>query len=195
MNKKVMFVCLSVSILLMCPLITFAGTLFRLPLAYNTGYSAWFDHNSLSGVKLRYDCATNFPYDNHLGTDFAASMGSYVYSGAAGTIYLSIANCPDGIDPNCGYGYGNQVRLEHGDGLVTIYAHMKQWTPICCQSVLCGAYLGQTGNSGYSTGPHLHFELRLDRSTSYRRDFFGGACNSPSYWVNQNGGWPTTQCQ
>ncbi|HDO23698.1 MAG TPA: M23 family metallopeptidase [bacterium] len=185
--------------LLMMPVLSLnnanATTLYRLPLASNPGYNAWFDHNASVGSELRYDCVTNFSYDNHHGTDFAASFGTSIYSGAAGSLYYRVDNCPDGSQPSCGSYYGNHVRLWHADGRVTIYAHMRQWTPIWYQSVLCGVYIGQSGNSGQSSGPHLHFELWQNTGIGTRLDFFGGNCNSPSYWVNQNGGWPTTQCQ
>lgn len=172
-----------------------AVTLCRLPLASNPGYNAWFDHNWSVGPKLRYDCATSFSYDQHHGTDFATSMGAQVYAAAIGGLYYRVDGCPDGSNPSCGGGYGNHVRIQHSDSHVTIYAHLKNGTPAWYQSILCGGGVGQSGNSGTSSGPHLHFERWQSTSIGTRLDFFSGGCNSPSYWVNQNGGWPTTQCQ
>ncbi len=174
-----------------------AGTLFRLPLASNPGYSSWFDHNSNPGGLLRYDCATSFSYDDHHGTDYAAGLGTAVYAGAIGSLYQRCDGCPDNgtVCSACG-AFGNQVRISHpSDGRVSIYAHLKNGTVAWPQTILCGGPVGQSGSSGQSTGPHLHFELWQNTGIGSRLDFYGGSCNSPSYWVNQNGGWPTTQCQ
>lgn len=173
-----------------------AQTLFRLPLASNPGYSAWFDHNDSIGSLLRYDCVTSFSYDGHHGTDFTAGMGTPIYAGAVGSLYYRVDGCPDGSMPACGGSYGNHVRIQHFiDSHVSVYAHMKNGTSAWYASVMCGANIGQTGNSGTSTGPHLHFELWEGSSIGTRIDFFGGRCGYPIYWVNQNSGWPTTQCQ
>jgi len=186
---------------IICAMLLFGGiptvftqTKYRLPLASNPGYNAWFDHDSSTG-KLRYDCVTSFEYDGHHGTDFNTPLGTSVYAGATGSFYQWQSNCPDGSLPDCGGSYGNNIKILHADGRVTIYAHLKQGTIIGPSSVTCGAYLAQSGNSGRSSGPHLHFELWQNTSIGTRLDFFSGSCNSPSYWVNQNGIWPTTQCQ
>jgi len=172
-----------------------AASLCRLPLASNPGYNAWFDHDS-SSSKKRYDCVTSFSYDNHHGTDFATSMGTSVYAAATGSLYYRVDGCPDGSSPSCGGGYGNHVRISHpSDGHVTIYAHMKNGTPAWYQSILCGGSVGKSGNSGTSSGAHLHFERWSSTSIGTRLDFYSGSCNLTSYWVNQNGAWPTTQCQ
>lgn len=177
-----------------------ATTLYRMPLSVGHVPTSWFDHNSAVGVRLRYDGATSFSYDNHWGTDFASTMGYGIWSAANGTVYQILNNCPDGAEPSCGDGYGNHVRLNHSDGKATIHAHMKYASVNVAvgQSVFCAARLGNVGNSGNSTGPHLHFELRSSSSSSYTRiDQFGGPYSNGgfSYWVNQNGGYPTTQCQ
>lgn len=173
-----------------------AQALYRLPLASNPGYSAWFDHNDTVGSLLRYDCATSFQYDNHHGTDFACAVGTNVYAGAVGTIYYYVDGCPDFANPSCGGGYGNHIRLQAArDGRVSIYAHLESGTLLTNVSVTCGAQIAQSGASGQETGAHLHFELWQNTGIGSRLDFFGGSCNSQSYWVNQNGGWPTTACQ
>lgn len=174
-----------------------AGTLFRLPLNSHPGrYTGWFDHNTSAGATRRYDCVTGTPYDGHKGTDFPVGMGTAVVAGASGNMYKWVNNCPDGSNPSCGDGFGNHIRIRHPmDGKVTIHAHLKYFrvnTPLT--NPPCGQTIGYSGNSGKSDGPHLHYELRTS-NTGTRLDFFGGSCNSPSYWVNQNGGFPTTQCQ
>jgi murein DD-endopeptidase MepM/ murein hydrolase activator NlpD len=172
--------------------------LYRIPLSSNPGISAWFDHNSGSGL-LRYDGSTSFQYNDHHGTDFPIARGTTILNGATGIIYYSLDGCYElgdpGYDSSCGGSFGNHVRIRHSDGHVTIYAHMKRGTPICpCVSAICGAPVGQVGSSGFTTGPHVHFELWSDQYASQRLDFFGGQPNNhPSYWTTYNN--PNTTCQ
>lgn len=178
-----------------------APTLYRAPVASNyAGINYWFDHLPGSGF-LRYDGKTGADgvgYDGHDGTDFKVSTGG-AWAGAKGTVYEVVNNCADdavsSVDRACGNKYGNHVRMVHADGKATIYGHMKKSSVVVAknQYVLCSALLGNVGNSGTSDGAHLHFELRTSSSlTSYAKvDFFGPY----TYWVNPNGGLPTTQCQ
>lgn len=184
-----------VASMLAFPVWAVAGTLFRLPLASNPGYSAWFDHNSTTGTRKRYDCSTNFEYDGHKGTDFKTSIGTTVYAAAKGSLYYRVDGCPDSSNPTCGSSFGNHIRVEHLDGLVTVYAHLRNNSASWYMSIFCGGKVGLSGNSGTSTGPHLHFELWKSRNIGTRLDFFKGSCNAIGYWVNQNNGWPTTKCQ
>jgi murein DD-endopeptidase MepM/ murein hydrolase activator NlpD len=59
-------------------------------------------------------------------------------------------------------GYGIMVEIDHGNGLVTRYAHMSKALVEEGQDVVQGAVLGKMGSSGRSTGPHLHYEVRVD---------------------------------
>ncbi len=198
MNQKgLMIMCLCFAFMMSAVPSHAVDTLYRLPLASNPGYYGWFDHNNTSGKKLRYDCATSFNYDGHKGTDFKATTGTSIYSGAKGDIYYRYDGCPDdGSNQQCGGGYGNHIRIVHADGRVTIYAHMQKGTPVAIKNgIACSTYVGKSGNSGTSSAPHLHFELWDNKNTGTRRDFFSGNCNAKGFWVNQNNGWPTTTCQ
>jgi Membrane proteins related to metalloendopeptidases len=85
----------------------------------------------------------------HAGVDFAARYGSPIYA------------VTDGVVSYAGRhgGHGNYVRLEHGHGLATGYAHMSRIAAAPGQRVRQGQVIGYVGSSGLSTGPHLHYEL------------------------------------
>jgi murein DD-endopeptidase MepM/ murein hydrolase activator NlpD len=201
------------ALLLFCvsvfPDTTNAATQFRSPLTTFSSpvYTAYRDNNRTSGAVKDYKCGTN-TYDQHQGTDFKASVGTKVYSAAAGGAYQTYNLCSTygSLSSTCGPGkYGNQVRIDHagsnysdGKGLATIYAHLEKGTVIGPSSLLCGAFLGKTGSSGMSSGPHLHFEVRTDGATaSSAVDPFSGSCSqSASYWVKiDSTGKPSTSCQ
>ena len=59
-------------------------------------------------------------------------------------------------------GYGNMVEIDHGNGLATRYGHMSEILVEEGQEVKAGAVLGRLGSTGRSTGPHLHYEVRVD---------------------------------
>jgi murein DD-endopeptidase MepM/ murein hydrolase activator NlpD len=59
-------------------------------------------------------------------------------------------------------GYGNVVMIDHGNGYLTVYGHLSQINVTVCEGVASGQGIGLAGSTGNSTGPHLHFEIRLD---------------------------------
>ncbi len=128
--------------------------------------SYYYDVNTTSASQ-RYTCETNRVYNNHRGTDFPKSIGTPVLSGATGILYYRVDGCPTTgyWGSTCGGGFGNHVRINHfgaGPDGKSIYAHMKLGTPSTqlYYNLSCGTQIGQTGSSGNSTGPHLHFEVR-----------------------------------
>jgi murein DD-endopeptidase MepM/ murein hydrolase activator NlpD len=88
----------------------------------------------------------------HNGADLRGKHGTPVY--AAG----------DGVVIFCGEksGYGNVVFVDHGGGVVTRYAHLQGFHTKTNATVVAGQRIGRVGSTGRSTGPHLHFEVRLD---------------------------------
>ena len=88
----------------------------------------------------------------HEGIDIAAGMGTPVHAAAAGTV----------IHAGWLGGYGNLVVLDHGDGLATAYAHASALLVVVGQSVSQGETVSLVGSTGHSTGPHLHFEVRVN---------------------------------
>jgi murein DD-endopeptidase MepM/ murein hydrolase activator NlpD len=112
------------------------------PVASGFGWPA--DVHSLSG---------NGYGPGHLGIDITAPEGSNVYSAAAGVVTQA--------QGGWNYGYGNVIQIDHGEGHVTVYAHLSQINVSVCQAVGQGAVIGLSGNTGNSFGAHLHFEIRL----------------------------------
>jgi murein DD-endopeptidase MepM/ murein hydrolase activator NlpD len=88
----------------------------------------------------------------HPGVDLVEAYGAEIHAAAAGRV---VHAGPAG-------GYGNMVEIDHGNGLATRYAHMSDTLVEEGQEVDKGAVLGKLGSTGRSTGPHLHYEVRVD---------------------------------
>lgn len=105
-------------------------------------------------------------YEYHGGIDIAASMGTPIYAAGAGTVVSSNNSCPHvsagGNWCSCGGGYGNYIWILHDNGYETIYGHMTCTAVSTGTHVAAGQLIGYVGSSGWSTGPHLHFELRIN---------------------------------
>lgn len=88
----------------------------------------------------------------HSGVDLREEYGASVRATAAGVV---AAAGPNG-------GYGNMVEVDHGGGLSTRYAHLSAISVAPGQQLAPGAIVGKVGSTGRSTGPHLHYEVRMD---------------------------------
>jgi murein DD-endopeptidase MepM/ murein hydrolase activator NlpD len=103
---------------------------------------------------------------SHGGIDIGAPMGAKVVAGRAGKVSSCFNGCSHNYGKSgscgCGGGFGNNVYLDHGDGYVTIYGHMKKITVSQGQTVSAGQKIGEVGSTGWSTGPHLHYELHIN---------------------------------
>ena len=86
----------------------------------------------------------------HIGLDIAARMWDPIVAIADGTVVFA----------EWGGGYGNLVIVEHAGGWSSYYAHLDKYAVKAGQEVRQGELLGGAGTTGYSTGPHLHFEIR-----------------------------------
>ncbi|MCB1246927.1 MAG: M23 family metallopeptidase, partial [Acidimicrobiia bacterium] len=88
----------------------------------------------------------------HNGVDMNARMGDPIKAAGSGTVILA------GVKG----GYGNAVMIDHGGGMVTLYGHQSKLGVSVGQHVDRGEVIGWVGSTGLSTGPHLHFEVRIN---------------------------------
>ena len=153
-----------------------------------------------------YNCG-QYTYDGHKGTDIGtwpfgwtkmASNEVEIIAAAAGVI---IHKANGNSDQNCSWNgqQWNAVYVQHTDGSVTWYGHMKKnslTSKSIGASVAKGEYLGVVGSSGISTGPHLHFEVYSPKGTLI--DPWGGSCNfmnGNSWWNPQHAYWDAKVCK
>jgi murein DD-endopeptidase MepM/ murein hydrolase activator NlpD len=90
-------------------------------------------------------------YRMHNGVDMRAGYGQAISAGASGRVILAAYYG----------GYGNTIILDHGGGMTTLYAHQSSFNVSYGDQVAAGDVIGYVGSTGASTGPHLHFEVRL----------------------------------
>jgi len=162
--------------------------------------TAYFDQGGQD-----WNCGSIY-YSGHRDSDFGGGSwtgmadGRDIVAAAEGLVIdthdgefdqCTTADCPGGG------GFGNFVRLQHPDGKQTIYGHMKMGSVVASvgDPVACGDLLGQMGSSGYSTGPHLHFDVR--NIANDRLDPFEGPCGEArTFWQRQGpyDGLPRLDC-
>lgn len=105
---------------------------------------------------------------NHGGIDIAGAgiMGTPVVAAADGTVVATNSSCTHNWGKSyscgCGGGYGNYVMISHAGGKMTVYGHLTSLTVSSGQTVSRGQVIGYVGSTGNSTGPHLHYECRLN---------------------------------
>ncbi len=97
----------------------------------------------------------------HSGLDFKGPVGSPIHAAAKGTV--SFVGWKSG--------YGKTVEIDHGNGLMTRYAHMSRFDSEVGEEVEAGRLIGGIGSTGRSTGPHLHFEVRINNRAVNPRKF------------------------
>jgi murein DD-endopeptidase MepM/ murein hydrolase activator NlpD len=88
----------------------------------------------------------------HTGMDFAVNIGTPVYATGDGVVSRVGTNSS---------GYGVQIHINHTDDMKTVYAHLSRVAVKRGQAVKRDQYIGRSGNTGQSTGPHLHYEVRV----------------------------------
>ncbi len=100
----------------------------------------------------------------HGGLDIGASAGAAIVAAQKGTVILASSIS----------GYGNTVMIDHGGGVVTLYGHMSSISVSYGQKVSQGQTIGKVGSTGISTGPHCHFEIRVNGSQTNPAPYFSG---------------------
>lgn len=93
-------------------------------------------------------------YKGHTGTDFNGWWGGNVYASESGTVIISSYGWNGG--------YGNYIVIDHGGGYSTLYAHNSELLVSVGQEVTQGQVIAKVGSTGMSTGPHIHFEIRIN---------------------------------
>ena len=113
-----------------------------------------------SGYGMRIDPVYRTPHF-HSGMDFSAKIGTEIYATGDGKVIYSAWK----------QGYGNCVIIDHGYDFQTLYGHMSKYKVRVGQRVTRGQVIGEVGNTGKSTGPHLHYEVivrgRYDNPAKY----------------------------
>lgn len=122
---------------------------------------------------------SRFTYDGvalrgHNGIDFLTPVGTNLLAVEQGVVAEAVLNDPSG--------FGNYIKLRHSWG-ESLYAHMDNLGVQIGQSVARGAFLGRSGNTGFSSGPHLHLALRID---PFRRADGWGGYSDPLPYLNPN---------
>ena len=108
----------------------------------------------------------------HKGMDFSAPTGTPIYSTSDGKVIRVDGRAP---------GYGKHIRIDHGFGYVTLYAHLSKYNVRRGQEVKRGDVIGFVGNTGRSVAPHLHYEIRKDGVAVNPINFYYGDLNTEEF--------------
>lgn len=101
----------------------------------------------------------------HNGTDLGTPIGTPVFAVADGTV-TAVGN--NDKSSTLKYQYGRHIMIQHGNNLSTLYAHLSRQIVVVGQNVKRGDLIGYSGNTGYSTGPHLHFGVYYTPSVEFK---------------------------
>jgi murein DD-endopeptidase MepM/ murein hydrolase activator NlpD len=109
---------------------------------------AWPVHGSLSQT---------YGEDGHSGIDIMADTGDPIVAAGNGVVTMALRS---------DYGYGWRIVIDHGGGLTTLYSHLSAFFVVQGDRVTRGQRIGSVGSTGFSTGPHLHFEVLQGGATT-----------------------------
>lgn len=135
---------------------SYTGGAFLLPLPVGS-------YRISSEFKARINPITGKP-ENHNGLDMAAPGGTPIYAAASGIV----------IDSKYSSSWGNVIQIDHGGGLVTLYAHCSYRGVEKGQTVAAGQQIGKVGTTGWSTGNHLHFTVYKNGVAVNPRGYLSG---------------------
>ena len=129
-----------------------------------------------------YQITSNFGIRSgtaHNGIDMSSGKGSDVSAFADGLVTIAVKNCVEG-DRNCGFGGGNYVEIDHQNGYKTKYLHLTQNIVKVGERIKKGQKIGIEGNTGYSFGSHLHFEIIKDNIAQNPLPYLKGDIDFPT---------------
>ncbi|WP_299384031.1 M23 family metallopeptidase [uncultured Lacinutrix sp.] len=124
-----------------------------------------------SGYGMRTD-PFNKTRKMHWGMDFTAPRGTPIYAAGDGVVERADSNSS---------GYGNHIRIDHGYGYVSLYAHMYKYNVGKNQKVKRGDLIGFVGSTGRSEAPHLHYEIFKDGERINPINFYYGSLTAEEY--------------
>lgn len=100
----------------------------------------------------------------HTGLDITGAKGTEIHASESGTVIKTNTSCPHDYGKEkscgCGGGYGNYIIIKHGPDFITLYGHLTEVNVEVGDTVKKGDLIGHMGSTGFSTGDHLHFEIR-----------------------------------
>ena len=144
------------------------------PTSIPTGGSQVFNWPLKSVIITQFFGGTEFAKQNmsayggrayHPGVDMGAPRGTAIYAPLSGTVR---ATGNTDLVPGC-YSWGKWTLIDHANGLTTLYAHQDTISVSAGQRVATGEIIGYVGNTGFSTGPHLHFTVYASEGVSVRK--------------------------
>lgn len=145
-----------------------SATTSHVPVNSDPGIPSFFplDERYRNGVTFAYDQHAKHPITGemmtHRGIDFRAPTGAHVYAAANGTVVKSEEHEK----------YGKFILIDHGTSYVTLYAHLDELQVTAGEIVTMGRQIGTVGNTGVSTGPHLHYEVRKNGDHVNPADYY-----------------------
>jgi murein DD-endopeptidase MepM/ murein hydrolase activator NlpD len=117
--------------------------------------ASWVDPVKKYTLSATFAQAGGMWQSTHSGQDFAVASGTNVMAAHGGTVVKAGGN-----GAGDGAAYGNAIVIKHGNGTYSQYAHLSRIDVKVGQVVSTGQHIALSGNTGNSTGPHLHFEIR-----------------------------------
>ncbi|UIX31858.1 M23 family metallopeptidase [Streptomyces sp. GQFP] len=117
--------------------------------------ASWVDPVKKYTLSASFNQAGNMWSSTHSGQDFAVPSGTKVFAAHGGTVVKAGGN-----GAGDGSAYGNAIVIKHGNGTYSQYAHLSKINVKVGQVVATGQRIALSGNTGNSSGPHLHFEIR-----------------------------------
>lgn len=174
------------------PVSAWRPPLYPVPWALNA-YDHFYFARPIAADEVNWPLA-NYRYGGvffenitHTGVDIPARPGTPVLAAGPGTVVWAGWGLFSGDPRNENDAYGQAVAIRHdfgynGQTLYTVYAHMRQVDVALSQWVDTGQYLGEVGDTGYTTGPHLHFEVRIGDNSYFQT-------RNPELWIAPPQGW------